>query len=421
MTGKRLFAIAIAGLLAFGAYWLISARDESAKLYAEAVQRAMEREVEKLASLSTSASAKQQAPKAVDPKAALGSMEESSEAVSFRPAIPEFPNISWDETRAWNLPLNNPPTELAARAIMMDPDEPVIGVLLGRRARAYPWAVLANYHVINDQIGSKHVIINLCEACNGGSAFLASTKAATIDFRPCGLKNGTWYAIDFQTGSLWYPFSGKAFEGPLKGTKLTRIRTYFSTWRQWMRDHPETTVVQSNDEVRNRDHGRTSHMADNGTISPEIMERLAKPEPNPKIDLLPQYELVFGLIPGDNDDTPPVAFSIDKLRNSDGLVQLSIGSTPVVVFVRNDYQVGAYIRTVDKEEVDLKLVSQEPFVMQDQHGNKWDEWGRQVSGETFQAELPVADGYLTKWYEWLENFPTTNLKTPADYATADVE
>jgi hypothetical protein len=333
--------------------------------------------------------------------------KEAAERIAIRPAIPELPEYPWDSTRAWNLPLNNPPIAEAADSFFLEPDDYVIGVLLGNHARAYPWYVLANYHAINDQIDGEFVIVNLCEACNGGAAFLAKTELTTIDIRPFGIKHGTWYGIDFQTGSYWYPFSGEAFEGPLKGTKLKRIRAYFTTWREWIRDHPESTVVLSNDEVRDRPHGRMGHMANELTFNPDLMARLAKSPRNPKRDQLADHVIVFGLIP--KGDELPVAYEVEKLRQTPAPLQIKLGDTPILLFVQSEYQVGAYVRKFDGEELELEITSDSPLLMLDQFGNHWNAWGRTESGPHHPAELEVADGYLTKWYEWLENYPDTEL------------
>ncbi len=320
--------------------------------------------------------------------------------------IPELPEASWAALRYFNLPLNNPPIIPAAEAEFLRPEDTVVGVLHGKRARAYPWFMLANYHAVNDTIGADHVIVNLCEACNGGAAFLAYVGDMAIDFRPCGLKKGTWYAIDFQTGSYWYPFVGEAFEGPLKGTKLKRIRTYFGTWADWVAAHPHTTVVLTNDEVRNRPHGRESHMAAEFVFDKDFMRHVMKSTPNPRLELMKPYKLVYGLI--GQDQAPAMACTLQHLQST-GPVQTRIGDDPVLLLIQNDYQVGAYIARLGDVELKFTTKSTDPVQLTDQLGNTWDAWGRTIAGPNHRAELPVADGYLTKWYEWVENFPDTEV------------
>ncbi len=50
--------------------------------------------------------------------------------------------------------------------------------------------------------------------------------------------------------------------------------------------------------------------------------------------------------------------------------------------------------------------------MTDQLGNQWNMWGRTIEGKDHPSELALVDGYLAKWYEWIENFPETELVDP---------
>ena len=332
--------------------------------------------------------------------------------VIYQAAVPELPEFDWKLTRTFNLPLNNPPHVRPAQAEFLRADDIVLGVVLEGEARAYPWNLMANFHAANDTLNGQPIIVNLCEACNGGAAFLATLPETVIDMRPRGLKNGTWYGIDFQTGSLWYPFIGEAFDGPLKGTKLTRIRAYFSSWRDWVREHPNTTVAVTSDEVRMRPHGRASKMAAEKTFNPAFLSRITDPKSNPKRALLPGHTLVFGLIPA-TPEAKPKAVTIEAMGASKLLIQATLDGVPMLLLLRNEYQVGAYQPVIDGVELKMEIESENPLVMSDQKGNKWSMWGRTLSGPDHPHELALVDGYLAKWYEWVENFPDTQLLSPA--------
>ncbi|MGJ8725289.1 MAG: DUF3179 domain-containing (seleno)protein [Roseibacillus sp.] len=327
--------------------------------------------------------------------------------VVFQVPVPELPELDWQTVRAFNLPLNNPPHVWPEEAVFMRKSDIVLGVLLGDEARAYPWDLLSNFHAVNDYLDGQPIIVNLCEACNGGAAFLATLPDTVIDIRPRGLKNGTWYGVDFQTGSLWYPFVGEAFEGPLKGTKLERIRVYFSSWGDWIRDHPNSSVVMTSHEVKMRPHARQSRMADPSTFNPQYLKRIVRAQKNPRRSLLPGNTLVFGLIPKEGE--PARAFTVESLGDTKSLVQTSLSDTPIVLLLQNRYQIGAYQRLFKGQELKFELTSKTPLVMKDQLGNRWDMWGRTLAGPNHPSELELADGYLAKWYEWIENFPETEV------------
>ena len=49
--------------------------------------------------------------------------------------------------------------------------------------------------------------------------------------------------LDQETKSLWSHILGRAMQGELKGAELEIIPAEMVTWEGWLRDHPETTVL----------------------------------------------------------------------------------------------------------------------------------------------------------------------------------
>ncbi len=67
---------------------------------------------------------------------------------------------------------------------------------------------------------------------------------------------------------------------------------------------------------------------------------------------------------------------------------------------------------LDGTELKMEVVVESPLIMKDQRGNTWNLWGRTIRGKDHPSELPLVDGYMAKWYEWVENFPATELVKP---------
>ena len=57
------------------------------------------------------------------------------------------------------------------------------------------------------------------------------------------LWNRSLVMMDLQTRSLWSHILGQAMQGPLKGASLEVIPSVLTTWRDWRRRHPDTTVL----------------------------------------------------------------------------------------------------------------------------------------------------------------------------------
>jgi hypothetical protein len=48
---------------------------------------------------------------------------------------------------------------------------------------------------------------------------------------------------DADTGTLWSHILGEAMQGALKGTKLEILPSELVTWSAWLKEHPDTTVL----------------------------------------------------------------------------------------------------------------------------------------------------------------------------------
>jgi len=61
------------------------------------------------------------------------------------------------------------------------------------------------------------------------------------------LFNDSFVFYDRQTESLWIHFTGRAFFGPLKGSKLKFFPSTVTTWEKWKAGYPHTLVLDGRD------------------------------------------------------------------------------------------------------------------------------------------------------------------------------
>ncbi|MEJ3653115.1 DUF3179 domain-containing (seleno)protein [Actinomycetes bacterium KLBMP 9759] len=337
--------------------------------------------------------------------------------------------FSPDVKRPWFLPLNNPAVVAADAAGHMRDDDPVVGILVGDQARAYPWWVLANYHLVNDTLITSDepggylwsesmttsgepgypwyptapVVVTLCEACSACSAFVPVPRGdrdplvftlverAEEEYRALG----TFTIADLASQSRWHPFTGRAHSGPRSGARLPRLPAFVDHWGNWVRDHPSTSVVLAGEEMRRRPHVLDLP----GVLDPEAAHtslrevRLNRPE---LIDhRLPAAELVLGV--ADADSGEAVAVPLAVLRKHGGLLQRDVGGRSRLFTLEGDYR-GLVL---DGPGSDVTVVGTEPLRLADAGGGEWDHLGRCLSGPRAGERLPLAaDGYVSKWGEW---------------------
>ena len=318
----------------------------------------------------------------------------------------------------FTLPLNNPPYVTGSQADFMKPDDYVVGVIQRGIKRAYPWVALANHHIVHDTIGGGNVFIAHCEVCSGAAAFDSTVslrgRQVGLTFRMGGIGRGTWIARDVMTNSLWSTFAGQATSGSLAGKRLKRLRTYTTTWGQWYSSHPETQIVYLSEEMRRRPHGM-GHSPGDRSVYPtwhqqQFRSRLEESE---KLRWRDPSELVFGLF--NVQDRSAVAYPLAEMdaTGTGRMRQVTLGDQKVILVVTADAQglvVAAYHGNANGQSLELSLTESESLQMRDANANLWNFWGECIAGVNQGSQLRPANGYLTKWFEWVESFPDTELE-----------
>lgn len=366
---------------------------------------------------------------------------------------PDEVGLSPGERRPHALPLNNPTYVQGLHANHVDPNDLVVGVVIKGQARAYPWWVVRNYHVINDTFVVKPramtdellasdpwaryervpevrrnrdqfipLLITLCEACSGASAFIPTTTDSVdrpLVFAQCR-SDGSWagdytaigvYTIcDMQTHSRWHPFTGKARSGPLQDEKLKRVPVSVETWRDWLEKYPQTMVVLAGNEMKMRTHARIRGAEMGGeNIHPTLRAKI-QADPDTEDRRLVRNELVMGIT--NSAGTKSLAYPLASLKRAGGVVQLVFDGEPYLFVVAGAYSAAVFHRTLNNSELRFDVISMSPLLLMDQGGTLWNELGEAVDGPGKGAHLTVvADSYLAEWSEWIQEHEGAELVT----------
>ena len=235
--------------------------------------------------------------------------------------------------REFVLPLNNPDVVTVSKADHMFPDDIVVGLVIDGHARAYPWWILENYHVVNDTLPSRDPgYVALCEKCSGAAAFhptIDQLPQRPLIFQISGVGMGTFEITDVQTLSTWHPFTGRAIESPLTDTKLTRIPVVLERWSQCQKNHPDGDIVYASYQMRIRDHGRVG-----GTVGhPNRIKVVDRPTSLNLVDnRLPTNEMVYGLLAADHERgiTANRSSAVSLSRDGCGHFFCAVNTVPLV-------------------------------------------------------------------------------------------
>jgi len=126
--------------------------------------------------------------------------------------------------------------------------EPVIGVVLGGQARAYPLRVLTWHEIVNDELAGIPITITFCPLCNSAIVFDRRLEGRILDFGTTGkLRNSDMVMYDRQTESWWQQFLGEAIIGELTGKKLKMFPSRLESFANFKQRAPKGEVLVPND------------------------------------------------------------------------------------------------------------------------------------------------------------------------------
>jgi hypothetical protein len=146
-----------------------------------------------------------------------------------------------------HVPPNGPgaPSRNSARNVTFPDDLQVVGISIGGADRAYLIGTLEQVqnHIVNDLIGNSSVSVTYCDRTHCARAFTGGETGRPLALRPAGFSAEGGMILD--SGNGWYfqktgqPVS-PAGTGPFPYRELPSDQT---TWGEWKRAHPETSVV----------------------------------------------------------------------------------------------------------------------------------------------------------------------------------
>ena len=155
--------------------------------------------------------------------------------------------IEWGGVGVNGIPPLEYPERLDANdAGYLADDHIVFGIALDGEARAYPKRILAWHEMALDRLGGVELTIVYCTLCGTVIPFESVADGRHLTFGTSGLLyRSNKLMFDHETRSLWNTFEGVPVVGALVGSglRLTQHAVVTTTWGEWRRRHPATTVL----------------------------------------------------------------------------------------------------------------------------------------------------------------------------------
>ena len=215
----------------------------------------------------------------------------------------------------------------------------VVGIERDGEARAYPMRILDRHEIVNDSLGNP-IAVTYCPRCGSSVVFDRRVDGETTVFGVSGL---LWrehlVMYDDSTESRWSQLLATAIQGPKTGTRLDILPSSLTTWGEWQRSHPETSVLLPPPQ--------SGTVTDSGGYGTYFEQRYPYQAEDQLVGFdsddgeLRQWTLVVGI----EHDGIARAYPFFEVAER-GVVNDSVGSLPVVVSVAPGGTLVAYDRRV---------------------------------------------------------------------------
>ena len=238
----------------------------------------------------------------------------------------ETRTIDWSEIMSGGPPrdgipaVDEPRYATAAEAgEWLDPDEPVIAVELGGKARAYPLQILIWHEIANDVLAGAPIAVTFCPLCNSAIVFDRRLDGEVLDFGTTGrLRMSDLVMYDRQTETWWQQLTGEGIIGKYTGRELVRLPARIVAWDDFRTAFPSGTVL-SRETGHTRAYGANPYAGYDSTTQPFLL----RGTPDPR---LPAMERVLHVTAGGAERIYPFgAFADEPVINDE------VGGEPVVV------------------------------------------------------------------------------------------
>jgi hypothetical protein len=203
---------------------------------------------------------------------------------------------------------------------------------------------------------------------------------------------------DHQTESLWHNLTGEPVVGSLthSGIKLKVLPVVITTWENWLRDHPETVVLDINTGYQ-RDYTPGKPYG-NYFASPNTMFPVS-----PRHSRLPPKTYVFAI----QLNGQPKAYPLEVLGKKRVVNDTLAGVNLTIIADAATRTARAY----ERREYTFTPGDSSSSVIEQKNGEVWRVEEEQLVNPRTGERLPRLGGHISYWFGWYAFYPNTEVYT----------
>jgi len=300
-------------------------------------------------------------------------------------------------------------------------NEPVLVVILGSEARAYPLNMLTIHEIANDQIGNRKILVTYCPLCNSGMVFDRNieidNQTLSLDFEVSGmLRNSDMIMFDTLTETWWQQLTGEGIVGKLSGMELKIVPSVVRSISDFFDSYPQGKILSKEDTgVNPKSYGQNPYVGYDvlngnpygGFIKPGKLTRK-----------LPNMERVIGLTINGRQ----MIYPFTELKKSKAVNDEFEGQKIVVFFKSGTVSVLDSYKVSESKDVGTAIIykpiiegqtltfkQKKDYFYDVQTNSKWDITGKCLSGKNEGKQLEIQPHGIHLAFAWLAFYPKSEI------------
>ena len=282
----------------------------------------------------------------------------------------------------------------------LEPDDLVVGIVVGNVARAYPHKILDWHEIVNDYISNKLISISYCPLTGTGFAWEGESSEIPTAFGVSGLLyNGNLILYDRTTQSYWSQLKLQCVSGISIGEEPSLINIVETNWATWKANYPQTKVLSLNTGFI-RDYATYpygSYRTDHDFLIYPVSQLDTQ---------LPSKERVHAII----DNGTIKAYRLSTFENGNLINETFNGNDYLIVGNNNLINSFELIEEHANLDFELQLDGLQVFFT-DNEGNKWNILGKAIEGPRTGEKLTASKSVMSYWFAIAAFYPNPEIYT----------
>lgn len=302
----------------------------------------------------------------------------------------------------WTVPINdilgnfNPFPEITNPTLTpinevenLNDDSTVAIVSFDDTVKIYPLSKIHNYEAINDQTNNNLFTVSYCPITE--SVININRKHndnTTFTFRASGfLYKENLVMLDSKNDSYWSQMLLQCIKGPFANSSISNLNLVETNWKT-AKKYLNNAVVFTDSSI--------SSKIENTNISFKSEEEIHNDE------------RVFGVINKLNSkDTFVYIYRYSNFNEEIKLYNNVLNNNTIVVGSQSLHFITAFL---NEKNYSFEVVQNEfPIILKDSQGNKWNVFGKAISGPNEGEYLKPTKGFIAAWWAWEEFYQNFNF------------